>query len=136
MINNWSRLVIPVLMLQFQPSEAVQKKAKESVHDPLEVKCGGSEHDIDGVSEETLVEITSQPMVCIAMSDDRLYSRSLSEECMFLRFRVCRVRRLKHIRNYNLRVSRLFLPPVASVATQDLDFSSISPACSMDLSVV
>ena len=34
-------------------------KSQKSPHGSLEVKCGGCKHDIDGVSEKTLVEVAS-----------------------------------------------------------------------------
>lgn len=60
------------------PSDKAQKK----VHDPLEVESGGCEHDVDGVSEETLVEVAPQAVVALAAPDDRLYPGPLAEEAV------------------------------------------------------
>ena len=48
----------------------VQKKPDGS----FEVECDNCKHDIDGVSEETFVEVPPQPVVCLAVPYNRLYS--------------------------------------------------------------
>ena len=69
---------------KFQPLYPLADKAHKSSHDPFDVKCGSCEHDIDRVSEKALIEVSTQTMVILAMSDDRLNSCPLPEEFVFL----------------------------------------------------
>lgn len=121
-------MAIPVHTSKLQPSKPLHNGAQESVDDPLEVECSRGEHDIDGVSEESLVEITSQTVVCLAMPDDWLYSRPLPEERVLLRPHVFRVRLPRHIRNHDLGIACPFLPAVASVSSQYPDLPAVYPS--------
>ena len=70
-----------------------------------EVICGSSEHDINSVSEKTLVEVPSQMMAVLAVPDNRFYSRPLPEQLVLHGLHVGRVRSFRNIRYHDLRVS-------------------------------
>ena len=97
-----------------QPLDEAQKKP----HGSFEVECGSSEHDVEGVSEKIPVEVSSKTMVALAMSDDWLYARSLSEQFVFLGSHVFGVGLFGYVWNLNSRAARHLLPPVSSVASQ------------------
>ena len=71
-----------------EPHDVPPDKAQKEPHGSFEVICGGSEHNVDRVSEKTLVEVPSQTMVALAVPDNRFYSRPFSEQLMLPRFRI------------------------------------------------
>ena len=58
------------LFLCHEPPNAPSEKAQKEPHVFLKVICGSSEHDIYRVSVKTLVEVPSQTMVALAVSDN------------------------------------------------------------------
>ena len=107
------------LPLCHEPHETPSEQAQKKPHGSFEVICCGSEHDVDGVSEKTLVEVPSQTMVALAVPDNRLNSRPLPEQLVLPGFHVGGVRSFRNVRYHDLRVSRHFLSPVASVPCHD-----------------
>ena len=66
------------------PSKKTQKKPYGS----FEIKCCGSEHDVNRVSEKSLVKVSSQTMVAFAVPDNRFYSRPLLEQLVLPGFHI------------------------------------------------
>jgi hypothetical protein len=59
-------------------------KAQKNSHGSFEVKCGSCKHDIDRVPKETLIKVSAQAVVTLAMTDYRLYTSPFPEKFMFL----------------------------------------------------
>ena len=112
-----------------EPHDDPPDKAQKEPHGSFEVICGGSEHDVNRVSEKTLVEVPSQTMVALAVPYNRLYSCPLPEQLMLPGFHICRVRGFRNVRYHDPRVSRHSLPPLAPVPCQNTDCPSVSAAC-------
>lgn len=80
------------------------KRYKKS-YGSYEVICGSSEHDINSVSEKTLVEVPSQMMAVLAVPDNRFCSRPLPEQLVLPGLHVGRVSSFRNVRYHDLRVS-------------------------------
>lgn len=103
-------------------------KAQKKPHGYFEVECSRSEHHIEGITQETLVEVPPQSMICLAVPYDRLYSYSLAEEPLLFLFRVWRVACLGNTGYHDVRLSAHFLPAIPSVPRKSFDFPAIDPA--------
>jgi len=79
--------------------------AQKEPHGSFGVECSRSEHHVDGITQETLVEVPPQSMICLAVPYDRLYSYSLAEEPLFFLFRVWRVACLWNTGYHDVRLS-------------------------------
>lgn len=103
-------------------------KAQKKPHGSFEVECSRSEHHVDGITQETLVEVPPQSMICLAVPYDRLYSCSLAEEPLFFLFLVWRVACLGNAGYHDVRLSARFLSAIPSVPRESFDFPAIDPA--------
>lgn len=99
------------------PSE---KKAQKKPHGSFEVECGGGEHNVDVVSENTFVEVPCETVVRFQVADDRFYSSALAEQVVLLSPLVVAIRGFWRVRDHHLRRSQHLLPPVAAVSRQHL----------------
>ena len=104
------------------------KRPKKKPHGSFKVICS-SKHDINGVSEKTLVKVSSQTMVALAMPDNRFYSRPLPKQFVFPGFCVGGFLSFRNVGYHYFRVSWHFLSPISSVPRKNAYRPSAQTVC-------
>ncbi len=95
-----------------KPIEALPKKVKKKPYGSFEVESGSCKHDVDGVPEETLVEVAAEAVVRLAVPDDRLNPRPLAEQLVLFVFNILWISCFWYVWNHDIGVARLLLSPI------------------------
>lgn len=104
-----------------------RKGQKKKPYGSFEVESSCGEHDVDGIPEETLVEVAPEAVVRLAVPDDRLDARPLAEQLVLFAFGILRIGCFWCVGNHDVGVARLVLSPVAAAPGNRLDLSTVDP---------